>query len=746
MKRLAVFLYAAAAFGQSANLQYDPSLQPVSFAATEIRRAYAAHGQSLIENGGAQPVQIVIAATSAKSNALADSLGVARLKETGPQSYAIRRAEKGGVTTIAVLAAGAPGAMYGGLDVAEAVRLGTLGALNSADHSPYIEKRGIKFNIPLDVRTPSYSDNSDSAQNNIAEMWSLDFWHSFIDEMARHRYNVLTLWNLHPFPSIVKVPEYPDVALNDVMRTRIPMDDTFSTSGSDMVRPVTLTKLETLRTMTMDQKIAFWREVMQYAADRGVEVYWFTWNIFTYGAEGKYGIDSQQDNPKTIDYFRASVRELVLTYPLLAGIGITAGEHMQNRKDEFSSEKWLWRTYGLGIMDAKKLQPDRSVRLIHRYHQTVQSEILDAFQGYTDTFELSFKYAIAHMYSIPNPPFIQAALPHIQPQHRTWLTVRDDDVYSFRWGNPEFARAFVRNIPPRDKVTGFYMGPDGFVWGRDFLAKEPQSPRELVIGKRWYSFMLWGRLSFDPDLPDALFLKTLANRFPEAPTEKLSTAWSAASMVFPEITRFFWGDIDVRWFPEACLSHPRGAKGFYTVAHFMDGETMPGSGTLDIVEWRRELLAGKTMTGVTPLEIADTLAKNAQTALRLLVDLRAVPNPSRELRLTLGDMESMAYLGNYYAEKIRGAAELALYDKSSKAEQKDSAIAHLQLALDYWKRYATSYTVEYRQPILYNRVGWVDIPGLTARVEQDIAIARLWAPGSLSDAQRKRSADNPFRQ
>ena len=77
---------------------------------------------------------------------------------------------------------------------------------------------------------------------------------------------------------------------------------------------------------------------MRYAHDRGIEVYWFTWNIFTFGAEGKYGITSAQTNPKTIDYFRASVREMVLTYPLLDGIGITAGEHMQERKGEYSKE------------------------------------------------------------------------------------------------------------------------------------------------------------------------------------------------------------------------------------------------------------------------------------------------------------------------------------------------------------------------------------------------------------------------
>jgi hypothetical protein len=44
--------------------------------------------------------------------------------------------------------------------------------------------------------------------------------------MARHRYNVLSLWSLHPFPSLVKVPEFPDVALDDVWRTRAKLDDT----------------------------------------------------------------------------------------------------------------------------------------------------------------------------------------------------------------------------------------------------------------------------------------------------------------------------------------------------------------------------------------------------------------------------------------------------------------------------------------------------------------------------------------
>lgn len=51
-----------------------------------------------------------------------------------------------------------------------------------------------------------------------------------------------------------------------------------------------------------------------------------------------------------------------------------------------------------------------------------------------------------------------------------------------------------------------------------------------------------------------------------------------ASQIMPLTTRFFWGDIDLKWYPEACFSHRRSkGQGFYTVRHFMEGAAMPGS-------------------------------------------------------------------------------------------------------------------------------------------------------------------------
>lgn len=657
------------------------------------------------------------------------------------QSY---RIERDGAK-VRVIGGDATGAMYGGLDIAEAIRTGTFDSLVNSDHKPHIAQRGIKFNLPLDLRTPSYTDSSDAAQANIPEMWTREFWTTFLDTMARQRYNVLSLWSLHPFPSLVKVPEFPEVALNDVWRTRAKLDDTFHFWGTDMVRPEMLADHEVVKRITMDDKIEFWRWMMQQASDRGVKVYAFTWNVFTFGAAGKHGITDDLNNPITKTYFRASVRELVKTYPLLAGIGITAGENMPKEMTSKAKEAWLWDTYGEGVRDALKENPKRDFPLIHRFHWTAQSDILDAFKDYPGTVEFSFKYSVAHMYSITKPNFIEPLLEHLAPGRKTWLTVRNDDIYTFRFGDPVYAREYIANIPPADKIAGFYMGPDGYIWGRDFLERNPgPGPRPLVMEKQWYSFTLWGRLAYDPSLTDAHFERLLAARHPTASSPHLFRALQGAAQVMPLTTRFFWGDIDLKWFPEACFSHPRH-KGFYTVRHFMEGITMPGSDVLPIRDWRIRLVNRQPMGSITPLEIADSLEGAANETLAAIEHLRAPARQDAELQKNVNDSEALAWLGRYYASKIRGACALALFDKIGDKFEQGAAVRHLGDGLGHWQRYAAIRDAHY-VPALYNRLGVVNITALTANVAADVEIARTWKPGTLKDDGRRTGSEKGFRK
>jgi hypothetical protein len=500
-----------------------------------------------------------------------------------------------------------------------------------------------------------------------------------------------------------------------------------------------LANREVVMKLSIEEKIRFWREVMQLAKDRSVEVYLFTWNVFLYGAEGKDGITGDKGALRTIEYFRASVRETIKTYPLLAGFGITAGESMPAQLGGMSKEQWLWRTYGEGIRDALKDEPQRKFRLIHRFHMTGLGDIQAAFAELPCPLDLSFKYAIAHMYSVTNPPFIKPVLPLLSPQLRSWLTVRNDDLYSFRWADLDYARSFIKAMPGPDKIAGFYMGPDNYTWGRDFLSKDARAPRPTVMQKQWLSFALWGRLAYDPELPEATFRRLVAARFPGADVPSLTAAWADASRTFPYITRFFWGDIDLKWFPEACMRK----SGFYTVRHFIEGGAMPGSGVLNIIEWRAAALANRKAEGVTPLEIVATLEANATNALTALLTLRrAKVTPvasAKEYAATLDDIEAMARLGLYYSAKIRGACDLALFDKTGDTLQQAAAVRHLQAALNHWKEYSSAYTRQYVQPVLYNRTGWVDIPKLAENVAADVQLARDWKPGTIDEARIKRS-------
>jgi len=147
--------------------------------------------------------------------------------------------------------------------------------------------------------------------------------------------------------------------------------------------------------------------------------------------------------------------------------------------------------------------------------------------------------------------------------------------------------------------------------------------------------------------------------------------------------------------------------------------------------------------GVTPLEIAATLNANSSRALQALSELRratvAPADRAREYTATLSDIEAMSQLGLYYAAKIRGACDLALFDQTGDAEQRTSAVKHLEAALDQWKRYTAAYTRQYVQPVRYNRAGLVDLPQQIQDAAADVQMARDWKPGTIDEAQIKRS-------
>ncbi len=174
---------------------------------------------------------------------------------------------------------------------------------------------------------------------------------------------------------------------------------------------------------------------------------------------------------------------------------------------------------------------------------------------------------------------------------------------------------------------------------------------------------------------------------------------------------------------------------------------MPGSSILNVRQWRARLLKRDKMEGITPLQVAEELKRNAAAAHRAIEELRPLTEKNKEFRLTLGDAEAMAHLGDYYSEKILAAADLALFDSDPKPERQEAAIRHLEAALAHWKAYAAVATSQYKPQYLGRLNRLVDLNALTASAAADIALAKDWRPGTITDDGEGRvKGDTNFRK
>lgn len=651
----------------------------------------------------------------------------------GREAYEIRVQDH----VISVTGGDAAGLMYGGFQVAEELLLSGPEGLQDQSGRPSMEYRGIKFNAPLDMRTPSYSDAGDVAQANIANMWDMDFWTEYLDFLALNRYNAFSLWNLNPFPSMVKVPEYPNVALDDVWRTTLPFDDSYNTTASNMVRPEHWENYEVLLKISIDEKIDFWRRVMAYAKDRGIRFYIYTWNVYTYGEHEQYGITPYVDNEVTRDYYRKSVKAMVETYPDLAGIGITAGEFMDWAPGmEIENEKWLWETYGLGVNDALEEDPDREFSILHRLHLTDFDAVAEIWSGFRGTFDYSDKYSVGHIHSSVTPNFVQENFARMPDGIKSWLELRNDDFFNLRWFDPDYIRAYLGGMPEARQLRGFFMGSDAYIFAREYSMKDPDFQGQLYARKHWAEFMLWGRLGYDLSVPASRFEDLIALHFRDAaPREdalKLASAMENAGKIIPLVTTFFWVSSDL-YFPEASASH-LSSFGFIGLKTWTNSvNTQPGAGVLSVPEYVDALVREEEVpTGRTPVETADNLKASAESALAISSELLlGEPAESgslqeREFWQTVHEQRMWANLGLYYAEKTYAAIDLRYFHDTGDEEYRAKAMEHVENEIAAWKAYAEEFS-RYFSPQLYGRLQWVVYPEyLIPDVEAEAGIVTKW--------------------
>jgi hypothetical protein len=460
------------AYAETVGLFFDSAVPQVQFAAGDVKTALESKGftvetfpLSSLQTGYNKKKVVVALASNNEVTKLLTNEGGTIPVGLGEQAFGLRTTKKG-QTSYWVIGGDANGAMYGTLDLAENIQFYGFKETYISQQTPAILKRGIKLNLPFDEESPTYERNSrgTSYQKAIPHVWDITFWEEWFDQMARYRYNVVSVWNNHPFTSLVFLPDYPDLAIQDV-------------TGFDGY----------FKKMTIEDKIAFWREVMKLAKARGFEFMFFNWNVWVSNAHGKYGLANAETSDANKEYMYKSMLKLLETYPDLDGFGVTNGENKSN-------QDFLWAAYGKAMYDYAIKNPQRKLRFIHRWHQTSLANIKNTFSELIElpnvTFDMSYKYSKAHMYSTPVPKNFDEwnhSKQLIDNNMTTWFTVRNDSFYYLTWGDPSFARTYINGmIEYGDNFAGFYIGSDGFCPTRSFFNKNSISQGILEVQRQWY--------------------------------------------------------------------------------------------------------------------------------------------------------------------------------------------------------------------------------------------------------------------
>ncbi len=195
-------------------------------------------------------------------------------------------------------------------------------------------------------------------------------------------------------------------------------------------------------------------------------------------------------------------------------------------------------------------------------------------------------------------------------------------------------------------------------------------------------------------------------------------------MIYPITTGFHWGALDFQWYIEGCESQAKFAQnetGFHDVNRFINLPPHPESNCQSIPEFAKHPGKADESGKQSPLQTADRLEQHAQKA---LADLKTLPSDEHgELRRTLTDIQIVGNLGLYYADKIRGSTQLAVFRESGDVEAQRLAIDHLVDAARHWHDYASLALQHHKNPLWTNRVGYVDWKKNYQYALEDIRIA-----------------------
>lgn len=553
------------------------------------------------------------------------------------------------------------------------------------DH-PHYPFRAIKFDLPWDTYRHSYA-----LDQHFATCRDTLFWKEFLDMMTDNRFNVLTLYNLHPYPYMIRPRNFPGAC---------PFSDS-----------------------ALHEWQSLFHSIFRMAKERGIDTYLVPFNIFVspeFARAHSVALDNLQhhffvnaDTSAIIRrYTRECVTQVLQEYPDLTGFGLTLGEGMGGMTPQ-QREDWIAQTIIAGMRAA-----GRKTKLIHRIPfsggtgslgitsiatERLTRKAIDEEGGF-DFLEppiwADLKYNWSHAHSTTRLIKVHGGKlydTYFKPppaRYKIVWTARNEDFFCLRWGSSDFIRKHIKtNSQPY--TGGYTIGSETYIPAKDYFTVPSMKDRvrwKYAFQRQWLFYMLWGRLLYNPDTPDSVFRHEFIRRYGNQ-AASLFDAYALASKTPLRLASYFDFTWDFTLYSEGFLALDTATKSvdYISVNRLID-HPVTDPAYLSVKDYVGSLLAHKPITHrasplqlagrITPLQLANALEKDCRKAAEMADAISTANSPS--LLYEVSDVQTWAWLGLHFAHQLRGAVALEIFRLNGDTAAHQKSIRYLQQALDDW--------------------------------------------------------------
>jgi hypothetical protein len=254
------------------------------------------------------------------------------------------------------------------------------------------------------------------------------------------------------------------------------------------------------------------------------------------------------------------------------------------------------------------------------------------------------------------------------------------------WGSPDFVRravptfrlsesiGFEIDAPPVQKGFGNRPG----TWDVFTAAQSHRVFWRWDFERYWLFYRLWGRLSYDPKAPDAVWIDELRRRF-GAGADAVLEAYRQSSRVLPELVAAHLADPNMYVWPEV---NPGGLLEAYKGVPPSDWRYV--ASIPEAVHNLRSNIPSAKQTAANTADLLDSIAVATDQAVGRAAAM--LPADHREWNGSRPDFEVLAHLARYHAHRQRGALNVEWFDSTGHPAALQTAKEHLTASVAQWEK------------------------------------------------------------